>query len=129
MQLQLYAIAMECGATASVAAGAEVKNGFFYSVTRKDVGPTRKKLELDMENGSGRTMMVQAGAEIIKLATAAANPAAEFPLLPDELAGDGGPQLPCRYCEYRGICRLEERDLGPVTGNKVDEMVNRKKVV
>ncbi len=129
MQLQLYAIALECGAVNTMAPDASVKNGFFYSVTREGIGPLRKQLELEVADGQGRQLMIKAGEELIRLASEAGDPAAEFPLLPAVFDGDIGSHLPCRYCDYRGICRLEERDVGPVIGNMVDEMVNKKKVV
>ena len=34
--------------------------------------------------------------------------------------------LPCEYCEFRGVCRLEERDFHPATARKLDKLVNSK---
>ena len=65
---------------------------------------------------------------LIELALQAADPQAVYPLLPREKTGEGDPQLPCRYCDLRGICRLEEmqRDLLPCTRRKLDHLVNRR---
>ena len=47
-------------------------------------------------------------------------------MIPKEIAGEGETRLPCEFCEFRGVCRLEERNLPPATDIKLDRLVNSK---
>jgi len=50
---------------------------------------------------------------ILAQALAILDPAVPYALVPDWRDLDATGQLPCRTCEFRGVCRLEERDTGP----------------
>jgi ATP-dependent helicase/nuclease subunit B len=60
----------------------------------------------------------------LEVAVKAGDPAGNFPLIPREIRGEGEASLPCDFCEFRGACRLEERDLPPGTDRKLDKLVN-----
>jgi hypothetical protein len=70
--------------------------------------------------------LLQGAASLVDLAVRAGDPDGRYPLIPRELSGEGEPRLPCEYCEFRGVCRLEERDLPPATQRKLDKLVNHK---
>jgi hypothetical protein len=50
---------------------------------------------------------------ILQQVLAILDPRSPYALVPDWQAEQGRGQLPCRTCEFRGVCRLEERDHGP----------------
>jgi len=122
MQVLLYAAAVEAGGMPTRGSVAE---GFYYAVNEDKPGrPT--KAHLDCAEGDGRLLLIQGAARLVELAVNAGDPAGLFPLIPREIAGEGEARLPCEYCEFRGVCRLEERDVPPATERKLDKLVNRK---
>jgi len=122
MQVLLYAAAVEAGGV-KVTGG--VSEGFYYAVNEeRPGGPAKPHLAGDTDEG--RLLLVRGAARLVELAVQAGDPAGTFPLLPREIAGEGDANLPCDYCDFRGACRLEERDLPPGTERKLDKLVNSK---
>lgn len=123
MQVLLYAAAVEAGALADVRG--RVDEGFYYGVAEDNPGRPHKP-HLDGTNATGRTLLLDGAASLVDLAYRAADPAGSFPLIPREMNGEGATRLPCDYCDFRGLCRLEERPLPAATDRKLDRLVNRK---
>ena len=122
MQVLLYAAAVEAGGMPTAGSVAE---GFYYPINEDKPGRPGK-VHLDCSEGEGRLLLLQGAARLVKLAVSAGDPAGLFPLIPREMAGEGESSLPCEYCEFRGVCRLEERDIPPAAERKLDKLVNRK---
>jgi ATP-dependent helicase/nuclease subunit B len=122
MQVLLYAAAVEVG---GMPTSGSVAEGFYYAVNEEKPGRPGKA-HLDCADGEGRLLLLQGAARLVELAVSAGDPAGLFPLIPREIAGEGESHLPCEYCEFRGVCRLEERDMPPPAERKLDKLVNRK---
>jgi len=122
MQVLLYAAAVEAGGGATTGSVAE---GFYYPINEEKPGRPGK-VHLDCADGEGRLLLLQGAARLVELAVSASDPAGLFPLIPREVAGEGESRLPCEYCEFRGVCRLEERGMPPAVERKLDKLVNRK---
>ncbi len=125
LQILLYAAAAELGRLDLPGDKHLVREAFYYAVNRKKPGPP-KKPHLDGESGAGRLLLVRGAARLIELATSAADPDGAFPVLPREMAGTAPTRLPCGYCDFRGVCRVEELRVPAKTERKLDKMVNRK---
>ncbi|MFT5232526.1 MAG: ATP-dependent helicase/nuclease subunit B [Candidatus Krumholzibacteriia bacterium] len=124
LQILLYAAAVEMGELELPVAAAQVTEGFYYATGADQPGSPRKMhLPGDEE---GRELLVRGAAQLIKLAVAAAEPTGTFPLLPRESDGTAPSTLPCGYCQFRGVCRVEEQPMRPETERKLDNLVNRK---
>ncbi len=122
LQLLLYALAVECGAVGDDAYPRPVGEAAFYGISAKQIGPPDKPT-FDGE----RELLIAAARELVDLAVQAAAPAGPYPLLQEERRGDGVATLPCRYCDFRGACRLEEREgLPSETQVKIDKLVGQK---
>ena len=111
LQVYLYALAVETGGVDSLAAppaGAwRVDHGGFYGLRRGGLGlPAQPHL-------AAREDLVAGIDRILAQARAILDPAVPFALVPDWQEADGTGRLPCRTCEFRGICRVEERDTSP----------------
>jgi ATP-dependent helicase/nuclease subunit B len=122
MQVLLYAAAVEFG---GMKVTGQVTEGFYYPVNEDKAGRP-KNPHLDAIEDEGRFLLVQGAASLVDLAVKAGDPAGNFPLIPREIRGEGEASLPCDFCEFRGACRLEERDLPPGTDRKLDKLVNSK---
>jgi len=122
MQVLLYAAAVEAG---GMPTSGSVVEGFYYPVNEDKPGRPGKA-PLDCAEGEGRLLLLRGAARLVELAVSAGDPAGLFPLIPREIAGEGESSLPCEYCEFRGVCRLEERDMPPAAERKLDKLVNRK---
>ena len=122
MQVLLYAAAVEVG---GMPTGGSVAEGFYYAVNEDKPGRPGKA-HLDCADGEGRLLLLQGAARLVERAVSAGDPAGLFRLIPREFDGEGESRLPCEYCELRGVCRLEERDMPPATECKLDKLVNRK---
>ena len=122
MQVLLYAAAVEIG---GVSLDGSVAEGFYYAVNEDKPGRPGK-VHLDCAEEEGRLLLTQGAARLVELAISAGDPAGLFPLIPREIAGEGETRLPCEYCEFRGVCRLEERDMPAAAERKLDKLVNRK---
>ena len=122
MQILLYAAAVEMGV---LNVSGPVTEGFYYPVSEEKCGrPSRA--QLDCDNDEGRLLLLRGAASLVSLAVHAGDPGGRFPLLPREIRGEGETGLPCQWCEFRGVCRLEERALPPATDRKLDKLVNSK---
>jgi RecB family exonuclease len=111
LQLHLYALAVEVGAvrelTAPPGSAWRLDHAGFYGLRRQGLGlPTQPHLT----SGADFIMGVRT---ILQQVLAILDPRSPYALVPDWQAEQGSGQLPCRTCEFRGVCRLEERDHGP----------------
>ncbi len=71
-----------------------------------------------------RACSLDAARALLELATAASDPAAPLALLPRFRAGEAAGTLPCRWCDHRGVCRVEERAMPPAVTAGLDKVVN-----
>lgn len=118
LQIVLYALVLE-----ALHPDTHVAEGSYYAVSEVDAGPP-KNMPLTAD---GRHLLVQGGAELIRMARAAADEKAPFDLVPRQVAGEGPPKLPCTWCDFRGVCRLEEKaGLPEAVASRLDDLVNRK---
>ena len=125
MQILLYAVAAEMGELDLPGDRHGVREAFYYAVNpEKPGGP--KKPHLAGDDDEGRTLLIEGAAKLIGLAVEAANPKGAFPVLPREMAGTAPTNLPCTYCDFRGVCRVEELTVPPGTERKLDKLINRK---
>ncbi|HOX24642.1 MAG TPA: PD-(D/E)XK nuclease family protein [Candidatus Krumholzibacteria bacterium] len=122
LQLALYALAVEAGTVAGLPApsgggGWRVDHAGFYGLSRRGLGlPARPHLQPGDE--------LQAGVSaILDQALAILDPAVPYALVPDWKEAEAAGQLPCRACEFRGVCRLEERDGGSALAARVAAML------
>jgi ATP-dependent helicase/nuclease subunit B len=122
MQILLYAAAVEAG---RMTVTGPVAEGFYYAVAEDKPGRPGKA-HLDCRDRDGRLLLLRGAVRLVELAVCAGDPEGRFPLIPQEIAGEGDSRLPCEFCEFRGVCRLEERDLPPATDSKLDRLVNSK---
>jgi len=126
LQILLYAIALESGVVTDSGAGDWLTDeGFYYEIGESGSGRP-KKPHLPAGDAEGRETLYLGALELARMAIAASDTKQEFHLIPRELTGEGESDLPCRYCEFRGVCRLEERDWPESTTLKISKMVNRK---
>lgn len=127
LQVLLYAAAIEAGALPSPGGGVlcgPVSEGLYYPLSLDKAGASIKP-HFDAGGDDGRHLLLDGAVELTRLSLAAANPDGPFPLIPIERQGGGSAQLPCRHCDLRGLCRLEERDcLNPATRRKLDKLVD-----
>jgi len=108
LQIHLYGLAMVCGGIDGLDGPLAMDHGGYYGLRRNDLGlPARPHLEGLAELATG----VRA---ILTTATAILDPDEPFALVPDWSNEDAQGRLPCHTCEFRGVCRLEERDATPV---------------
>lgn len=111
LQLVMYALAVEAGEVAGLPAppagadGWQLDEGGFYSLKRKEPG-FQARLDAGDDFTRGVGVIYRQALEIL-------DPDHPFALVPDWQADEAGGQLPCRLCEFRGICRLEERSNTP----------------
>ncbi len=124
LQILLYTVALESDSLGHSATWM-VSEGFYYGVSSDLTGAPKKK-HLLCGNPEGRELLAEGALELAKLAISAADADQCFSLIPDEIDGEGEKYLPCRYCDFRGVCRIEERNLPVQTTLKLDKMVNRK---
>lgn len=126
LQVLLYAAAVEAGALVGGdhdPGVGRVVEGRYYPLGGDQAGRPGKP-QLDAGTDDGRRLLVAGAAEVVRLALDAADPRHECPLIPRERAGEGPAALPCRYCDFRGVCRLEERShLAPATVRKLDKLI------
>jgi hypothetical protein len=91
--------------------GWQLDHGGFYVLRARDLG-LRPLLQ-------DRADLVAGVRLILAQALAILDPEVPFALVPDWQAEDAAGGLPCRTCEFRGICRLEERDATPALAARV----------
>ncbi|MGD9548554.1 MAG: PD-(D/E)XK nuclease family protein [Candidatus Krumholzibacteriia bacterium] len=129
LQVVLYSAALEAGGAEPLPGQARVLESSYYQVSEEKTGPPAKP-HLDGASPEGRLLLARGSIRLIELALGAAAADVGYPLLPRERKNEGEAKLPCRYCDLRGVCRLEEhRDRGDfpdVLWRKVDALINRK---
>ncbi|MBA4377969.1 MAG: hypothetical protein C0395_04855 [Gemmatimonas sp.] len=100
LQLSLYALAVRLGGVGGVPADVGLI-GSYYSLKPGEVGlPDKPHLEPAHD-------LVRDGGAVLVAGLAMADRTAPYPLLP---GGDDpdGPRAPCRFCAWRGACRVDE---------------------
>lgn len=105
LQLALYAVGVEAGVVSGLdrrPEGWSVVQGAYHVLRRRDFG-----WHACLEAGDALTAGVQA---IYQQALAILDPDQPYALVPDWQDDEATGQLPCHHCEFRGICRLEDRD-------------------
>lgn len=127
LQLALYALALELGAVPG-APGTPVQ-AVFYELSEARCGPVVEAkgdhpLARDPGDPKSPGLLLPAARELLRLAAAASDPEALWPLLPRFVAGEAAGALPCRWCGHRGVCRVEERDMPPAVTAGLDKAVN-----
>lgn len=132
LQVVLYAAALEAGALAGDPESpeppvrGEVAAALYYPLEGDEAGPPPKP-HVDCADAEGRQLLVEGAAEVVRLACAAADPQAIHPLLPRARRGEGPAGLPCQWCDFRGVCRIEERgDLDAATRRRLDKLIGAK---
>ena len=126
LQILLYAVALEMGVVKDAGADPWITGeGFYYEIREASAGLSKTPHLPEADAGS-RNLLIEGALALAQLAISAADPDQEFGLIPAEMQGEGEKELPCRYCDFRGVCRLEDRKLPEATKLKVDKMVNRK---
>ncbi len=109
-QLTLYAVAVETGAVTGLeSAGLTVTEAGYYVFAREEAGLSPR---LDLaEAGEGRAPLVAGARRILQDTLGAADRERPYPLLPEFRDGTLRGNLPCPFCPFRGVCRVDERDL------------------
>ncbi|MHB8077898.1 MAG: RecB family exonuclease, partial [Candidatus Krumholzibacteriia bacterium] len=108
-QLTLYAVAVETGAVAGLApAGLTVTEAGYYVFDRDTAGLSPR---LDLTGGEGRAPLLAGARRILEDTLHAADRGRAFPLLQGFRDGSRRGNLPCSFCPFRGICRVDEREL------------------
>ena len=117
LQVSLYALAVEVGGVPEVGRPLPVDHGGYYGLRKEELGlPAKKHLSGDDELVTGvRTILDQALAIL--------DPDTPYALVPDWQDEDTKGQLPCRTCEFLGICRLEERDQTPALASRLTSLL------
>jgi ATP-dependent helicase/nuclease subunit B len=117
LQVHLYALAVAVGGVEALGAPAIVDHGGFYGLRGDSLGlPKTPHLADADELAAGVRAIVAKAAAIL-------DPGHPFALVPDWQQDDATGQLPCRYCEFRGLCRLEERDATPALTARLTKLL------
>jgi ATP-dependent helicase/nuclease subunit B len=124
LQLPMYALAVETGAVPGAAG--PVGEGFFYNLDEKKFGPSLNRGNAPLDGDD--ELLVHAAFELARLALGAADPDAVHPLLPRAAAEEVTGALPCKWCDLRGACRIEERCPTPAVAVQLDKIVNAREV-
>lgn len=103
LQVLLYSLAVETGALPLPGAVPQVTEAFYYAVGGDLIGPPSKP-----HFDGDRQLLLDAAIALVGMACRAAA-GGPFPLLPEQRAGQGPSQPPCGFCDFQGVCRLEER--------------------
>ncbi len=128
LQVVLYAAAVESGAVESGSSGLKVAEGSYYQIGEDKSGPPAKP-HLAGDTEAGRNLLARGSVELIDLSLAAADTEARYPVLSDEIRAAARPSLPCKFCDLRGVCRLEERDrsdLSPALWLGLDRIIHQR---
>ncbi len=124
-QLALYALAVEMDAVAALPrredAGWRVAQGDYYGLRHAGVG--WEHVPHLAPGDPGRSAMREAALAILREAGAILDPAVPYALVPEARDPDARGDLPCTICEFAGICRVEERDLGPIVQSRLTAML------
>ncbi len=128
LQVVLYAVAVESGAVETGLSGLKVAEGSYYQIGEDKSGPPAKP-HLAGDTDAGRTLLARGSVALIDLSLAAADTEARYPVLSEEIRAAAKPSLPCKFCDLRGVCRLEERDrsdLSPALWLGLDRIIHQR---
>jgi len=117
LQVVLYALAAEVGGVAGVDRPLPVDQGGYYGLRKSELGLPRTPHVADREE------LVTGVRTILSQALAILDPSTPYALVPDWQDDDAKGQLPCRTCEFLGICRLEERDQTPALASRLTALL------
>ncbi len=112
LQVVLYALAVEAGTVRGLepAPGGgrwRVDHGGYYGLRADAVGMSRGP---QLPAGDdGRETLINAAAMLLRLAVDCLQPGVALPLVREEDLIERGRKLPCEFCEFRSVCRVEER--------------------
>ncbi|MFH1845088.1 MAG: PD-(D/E)XK nuclease family protein, partial [bacterium] len=111
LQIALYVLATEIGSVADLpdAAGCRVTEGVYYRLKAGECGYRPGKPQLDSASDSGRRVLWDSGRIILLAALAARDTSLPVPLVPELWQDATAGPLPCRWCAFDAVCRLEER--------------------
>ncbi len=118
LQVVLYGLAVEAGTVTGLPPtpdGWRLDRAGYYRLRAPDPGPSWH-LE-------GSQQLVPGARRILEQAAAILDPAQPFALVPDWQEEDATGALPCRHCEFAGICRLQERDTSPALAARVARLL------
>ncbi len=101
LQLSVYALAVRLGKVAGAPAEAEL-GGSYYRLKPGEVGHDPGKPHLTTNHD-----LVRDGADLLDAALAMADRDHAFDLIPPGEDPDHK-DAPCRYCPWRGVCRVDE---------------------
>jgi len=101
LQLSVYALAVRLGQVPGAPVVADL-GGAYYGLKPGAVGydPAKPHLAKDHD-------LVRDGATLLEAALAMADRGHSFDLIPPDLDPDHK-EAPCRYCPWRGVCRVDE---------------------
>lgn len=117
LQVMLYSLAVETGALPLPGAVPQVTEAFYYAVGGDLIGPPSKP-----HFDGDRQLLLDAATALVDMACRAAA-GGPFALLPEQRTGQGPTQPPCGFCDFQGVCRLEERSGLPAALQvKVDKL-------
>jgi ATP-dependent helicase/nuclease subunit B len=103
LQIHLYGLAVAAGAVEGLDGPRDVTGGGYYGLKSGALGLPK---ELHMANGGE----LQDGvANILDTVAKLLDPDDPYALVPDWQGDDAVGDLPCGFCEFRGVCRVEER--------------------
>ena len=102
LQLAVYALAVRLGQVPGAPPDATL-DGLYYGLPSQPAGCDPAKPALTTEHD-----LVRDGALILETALAMADHTREFPIIPADTDPDDA-KAPCRYCPWRGACRVDER--------------------
>jgi ATP-dependent helicase/nuclease subunit B len=113
LQLVLYALALLTGSLDAELgmAGSAVLGGGYYRIAAGGCGFASAGPDLDLQTTSGLGLLLDGGRQILEIARAAREPGRPFPLVPDHWQAEGQGRLPCGWCPFLAVCRLEERGM------------------
>ncbi len=112
LQVALYALAVEAGTVHGLepAPGGgrwRIDHGGYYGLRADALGMPRGP-QLPAGDG-GREILGQAASMLLHLAVDCLQPGVAFPLVSETNLTERGRKLPCEFCEFRAVCRVEER--------------------
>lgn len=105
LQLSVYALAVRLGAVDGVPADATL-GGAFFGLKKGDVGYKRSRPHLGTKHD-----LVRDAAVILDTVVAMADRTLAFDLIAPDIDPDGR-DAPCRWCAWRGVCRVDEAGRG-----------------
>jgi ATP-dependent helicase/nuclease subunit B len=126
LQVALYALAVEAGTVVGLEPPPgggrwQIDHGGYYGLRADMIGlPRGPQLPA---GAAGRDILMQAASTLLVLAVDCLQPGAAFPLVREANLPDRGRKLPCEFCEFRAICRVEERVRDPEVAARLTSML------